>query len=83
MALILPLFGLAAQELYWEEALDISGPGAYYPQMIQTDKGYFFSMWQEYKEGAAGRITTKGSFSDDGTNWSAPVILLEEKKFPR
>jgi len=76
LLLLFSFTALASEELYWEDALDLSGAGAYYPQTITSDQGYLFVMWQEYDKGEKRKINFLGSFSEDGNIWSSPVILL-------
>ena len=75
------LFPLNAQELYWEHPLDLTGAGAYYPQIITSDQGYLFMMWQEYNRNDDEIIHYFGSYSRDGSAWSDKMELLSPRTY--
>ena len=81
MILFVGLYSVGAQELYWENPLDLTGAGVYYPQIISSDQGYLFMMWQEYDRSDDEIIHYFGSHSSDGANWSTKAELLPSRRY--
>jgi methyl-accepting chemotaxis protein len=70
-----------SQNYYWENPLLIKSGESFYPQQISSEQGYILSVWQEYNPQDPEIVTIMGSFSETGSSWSSPSILIEPFRY--